>query len=302
MIRREDSLEYHAAGRPGKIELRATKPCLTPREMRLAYLPGAAFPVAGDRRRTPPRPSATRPAATWSASSPTARRCRGSAPSGPLAAKPMQEGIAVLFKRLADIDVFDLELDATDPDRFVETVLRLEPTFGGINLKDIRAPEGLVIYDRLREQMGIPVFHENLDSTAVVAAAALLNALELVDEAHRRGAGRPLRRRHRGHGLRPALPVPGRAAGEPPRLRREGPRSIPTGRTSTSTSGPSPGRTRPGGSTRACAARTSSSAPPPAASSARRWSARWPASRSCSPSRRPSPRSTTRRRGRAGRT
>jgi malate dehydrogenase (oxaloacetate-decarboxylating)(NADP+) len=94
----------------------------------------------------------------------------------------MQEGVAVLFKRLADIDVFDLELDASDPDRFVETVHRLEPTFGGINLKDIRAPEGLYIFDRLRETMGIPVFHENLDSTAVVAAAALLNALDLVDK------------------------------------------------------------------------------------------------------------------------
>jgi malate dehydrogenase (oxaloacetate-decarboxylating)(NADP+) len=181
MIRREDSLEYHAAGRPGKIELRATKPCLTPREMRLAYLPGATFPA---------REIAEDPSAAFRYT------CRGNlvgvvtngtavpglGPVGPLAAKPMQEGVAVLFKRLADIDVFDLELDATDPDCFVETVLRLEPTFGGINLKDIRAPEGLAIYDRLREQMGIPVFHENLDSTAVVAAAALLNALELVDK------------------------------------------------------------------------------------------------------------------------
>jgi malate dehydrogenase (oxaloacetate-decarboxylating)(NADP+) len=179
MIEREDSLEYHAAGRPGKIEVRATKPCLTRREMRLAYLPGASFAsreIAGD------------PAAAFRY---TARgnlvgvvtngtAVPGLGPVGPLAAKPMQEGVAVLFKRLADIDVFDLELDATEPDRFVETVLRLEPTFGGINLKDIRAPEGLVIYDRLREQMNIPVFHENLDSTAVVAAAALVNALELV--------------------------------------------------------------------------------------------------------------------------
>jgi len=181
MIRREDSLEYHAAGRPGKIELRATKPCLTPREMRLAYLPGATFPS---------REIAADPQAAFRY---TARgnlvgvvtngtAVPGLGPVGPLAAKPMQEGIAVLFKRLADIDVFDLELEASDPDRFVETVLRLEPSFGGINLKDIRAPEGLAIYDRLREQMGIPVFHENLDSTAVVAAAALINALELVDK------------------------------------------------------------------------------------------------------------------------
>jgi malate dehydrogenase (oxaloacetate-decarboxylating)(NADP+) len=179
MIRREDSLEYHAGARPGKVEVRATKPCQTPREMRLAYLPGAAFPsqeIAAD------------PAAAFRYTSrgnlvgvvTNGTAVPGLGPVGPLAAKPMQEGVAVLFKRLADIDVFDLELDGTDPDRFVETVRQLEPTFGGINLKDIRAPEGLVIHERLREAMTIPVFHENLDSTAVVAAAALLNALELV--------------------------------------------------------------------------------------------------------------------------
>jgi malate dehydrogenase (oxaloacetate-decarboxylating)(NADP+) len=181
MIRREDSLAYHAAGRPGKIELRATKPCLTPREMGLAYIPGATFPA---------REIAADPGAAFRYTGrgnlvgvvTNGTAVPGVGPVGPLAAKPMQEGVAVLFKRLADIDVFDLELDATDPERFVETVLRLEPTFGGINLKDIRAPEGLLIYDRLREQMGIPVFHENLDSTAVVAAAALLNALELADK------------------------------------------------------------------------------------------------------------------------
>jgi len=179
MIRREDSLEYHATGRPGKIELRASKPCQTPREMRLAYLPGAAFPSAE---------IAADPAAAFRYTSrgnlvgvvTNGTAVPGLGPVGPLAAKPMQEGVAVLFKRLADIDVFDLELDETDPDRFVEAVRLLEPTFGGINLKDIRAPEGLVIYERLREAMTIPVFHENLDSTAVVAAAALLNALELV--------------------------------------------------------------------------------------------------------------------------
>jgi malate dehydrogenase (oxaloacetate-decarboxylating)(NADP+) len=179
MIGREESLEYHAAGRPGKVELKATKPCLSRRDMRLAYLPGATYPSLEILRD---------PAAAFRYTSrgnlvgvvTNGSAVPGVGPVGPLAAKPMQEGIGVLFKRLADIDVFDLELDATDPDRFVETVLRLEPTFGGINLKDVRAPEGLAIYDRLREKMGIPVFHENLDSTAVVAAAALLNALELV--------------------------------------------------------------------------------------------------------------------------
>lgn len=179
MIRREDSLEYHAGTRPGKIELRAAKPCLTPREMRLAYLPGATFPS---------REIAEDPATAYRYTSrgnlvgvvTNGTAVPGLGSVGPLAAKPMQEGVAVLFKRLADIDVFDLELDATEPDRFVETVARLAPTFGGINLKDLSAPEGLAIYDRLRAELGIPVFNENLDSTAVVAAAALLNALDLV--------------------------------------------------------------------------------------------------------------------------
>src|SRR5512140_277664 len=123
MIRREDSLEYHGGARPGKIELHASKPCLTPREMSLAYLPGAAFPS---------RAIADDPAAAFRY---TARgnlvgvvtngtAVPGLGCVGPLAAKPMQEGIAVLFKRLADIDVFDLEIDAPDPESFVQTVLR----------------------------------------------------------------------------------------------------------------------------------------------------------------------------------
>ena len=181
MIRREDSLEYHASRRPGKIEVRPTTPCLTPRELRLAYLPGATFPA---------EEIAKDPAAVFRYTSrgnlvgvvTDGTAVPGLGRVGPSAAKPMQEGIAVLFKRLADIDVFDLELDTTDPERFVETVRMLEPTFGGINLKDVRAPEGLAIYERLSEALRIPVFHENLHSSAVVAAAALLNALDLVEK------------------------------------------------------------------------------------------------------------------------
>jgi len=181
MIRREDSLDYHRAGRPGKIELRSTKPCLTPREMRLAYLPGASFPAVEISR----DPSAafrytSRGNLVGVVTNGTA--VPGLGDVGPSAAKPMQEGMAVLFKRLADIDVFDLELNTTDPDRFVETVQMLEPTFGGINIKDVRAPEGLDIYERLTRSLEIPVFHENLYGTAVVAAAALLNALDLVEK------------------------------------------------------------------------------------------------------------------------
>jgi malate dehydrogenase (oxaloacetate-decarboxylating)(NADP+) len=182
MISREDSLQYHASDRPGKIELRATKPCLTPREMRLAYLPGASFPSEEITR----DPSAvfrytTRGNLVGVITDGTAVPGLGNV--GAMAAKPMLEGMAVLFKRLADIDVFDLELKTVDAEQFIETVCRLEPTFGGVNLKDIRAPEGLYIYDRLSELLNIPVFHENLYSTAVVAAAALINALELVEKS-----------------------------------------------------------------------------------------------------------------------
>ncbi len=181
MIQREESLAYHGSDHPGKIELHVTKPCLTPWEMRLAYLPGASFPsteIARD------------PAAAYRytlrgnlvAVVTNGTAVPGLGDIGPAAAKPMQEGVAMLFKRLADIDVFDLELDTRDPEQFVETVRMLEPTFGAINLKDIKAPEGLLIYERLRASLGIPVFHENLYSSAVVACAALINALELVEK------------------------------------------------------------------------------------------------------------------------
>jgi malate dehydrogenase (oxaloacetate-decarboxylating)(NADP+) len=177
VIKREESLEYHAAGRPGKIELRVTKPCLTPWEMRLAYLPGASFP-SSEIVRDPGSVFRYTLKGNLVAVITNGTAVPGLGDVGAAAAKPMQEGIAMLFKRLADIDVFDLELDTRDPDRS-ESVQMLEPTFGGINLKDIKAPEGLSIYERLCNTMGIPVFHENLYSSAVVATAALINALEL---------------------------------------------------------------------------------------------------------------------------
>jgi len=181
MIRKQDSLDYHEIDRPGKIEVRATKPCLTPREMRLAYLPGATFPskaIVEDLSqifRYTSRGNLVGVITNGSA-------VPGLGNVGPEAAKPVQEGMAILFKRLADIDVFDLELNTTDPARFIETVLMLEPTFGGIILSDICAPEGLHIYDQLSEKLSIPVLHENLYSLAVVATAALLNALDLVEK------------------------------------------------------------------------------------------------------------------------
>jgi len=182
MIRREEALAYHAEERPGKIEIRARKPCIGPREMRLAYLPGAVFP-AGAIAADPGEVFRYTARGNLIAVVTNGTAVPGLGDVGPMAAKPIQEGIGVLFKRLADIDVFDLELDTRDPERFAEAVRLLEPTFGGILLKDLRAPDGLEIHDRLRETLGIPVFHENLYSTAVVAIAALLNALDLADKA-----------------------------------------------------------------------------------------------------------------------
>ena len=181
MIKQEQSLEYHASGRPGKIELRVTKPCLTPWEMRLAYLPGATFP-SSEIVKDPENVFRYTLRGNLVGVITNGTAVPGLGDIGAVAAKPMQEGVAMLFKRLADIDVFDLELDTRDPDRFVETVRMLEPTFGGINLKDIRAPEGLSIYEQLQTTMKIPVFHENLYSSAIVATAALLNGLELAEK------------------------------------------------------------------------------------------------------------------------
>jgi malate dehydrogenase (oxaloacetate-decarboxylating)(NADP+) len=181
MIDEKAALEYHAGGRPGKIELKASKPCLSPREMRLAHLPGSLFPA----RAIAARPAdahryTTRGNRIAIVTNGTAVPGLGSV--GPLAAKPVQEGTALLFKRLADIDACDLELDTTDPESFAETMRVLAPSFGGINLQHIRFPDGLVIYDRLRDQLNVPVFHENLYGLAIVVAAAVMNALDLVDK------------------------------------------------------------------------------------------------------------------------
>ncbi len=181
MIRRQDALDYHAGGRPGKIEVRPTRPSLTRRDVRLAYLPGAAF-LCEEIARDPSSSFLHTARGNLVGVVTNGTAVPGLGDVGAAAAKPMQEGLSVLFKRLADIDVFDLEIDTTDPDRFVETVRLLEPTFGGINLKDLSAPAGLDIHAHLSVNLGIPVFHENLYSTAVVAVAALINALDLVEK------------------------------------------------------------------------------------------------------------------------
>jgi malate dehydrogenase (oxaloacetate-decarboxylating)(NADP+) len=174
----ENALHYHRHPTAGKLEIQATKPLGNQRDLALAYSPGVAEPC---------RAIAADPA---TASEYTARgnlvavvtngtAVLGLGAIGPLAAKPVMEGKAVLFKKFAGIDVFDIEVDATEIDRFVEVVAALEPTFGGINLEDVKAPECFEIEARLRERMGIPVFHDDQHGTAIIVAAAVLNALEL---------------------------------------------------------------------------------------------------------------------------
>ncbi|HWW27332.1 MAG TPA: NADP-dependent malic enzyme, partial [Caulobacter sp.] len=173
---RKAALDYHRLPRPGKLAIEATKRMATQRDLGLAYSPGVAAPceaIAADPDTA--RDYTARGNLVAVISNGTAVLGLGNI--GPLASKPVMEGKAVLFKKFAGIDVFDLEVDAEDPDRFIEVVAALEPTFGGINLEDIKAPECFVIERKLRERMNIPVFHDDQHGTAIVCAAAVRNAL-----------------------------------------------------------------------------------------------------------------------------
>jgi len=177
----EDSLDYHRSEPPGKIEIATTKPTNTQRDLSLAYSPG----VAGPCRKID---EDANEAYTYTAKGnlvgvvSNGSAVLGLGNIGAQASKPVMEGKGVLFKRFADIDVFDIELDLDDPDAFIETVAAMEPTFGGINLEDIKAPECFVIEDRLRERMDVPVFHDDQHGTAIISGAALLNAVEIADK------------------------------------------------------------------------------------------------------------------------
>lgn len=186
MIRKVDALEYHNQERPGKIEVKATKPCITQRDLSMAYTPGVAEPcreIAKDPHKV--FDYTVKGNLVGVVTNGTAVLGLGNI--GPLAGKPVMEGKAVLFKRFADIDVFDIELGTSDPEEIIRAVKLLEPTFGGINLEDIKAPECFYIEERLKEIMNIPVFHDDQHGTAIISGAALLNALELqakrLDEA-----------------------------------------------------------------------------------------------------------------------
>ena len=178
MIRKEDALQYHTQERPGKIEVKSTKACITQRDLAMAYTPGVAEPCR-EIDRNADRVFDYTAKGNLVAVVTNGTAVLGLGHIGPLAAKPVMEGKAVLFKRFADIDVFDIELASTDPDEIIKAVALLEPTFGGINLEDIKAPECFYIEQRLKEIMTIPVFHDDQHGTAIISGAALLNALEL---------------------------------------------------------------------------------------------------------------------------
>ena len=177
----EDALDYHASDPPGKVEISTTKPTNTQRDLSLAYSPGVAAPC----RRIADDPEnafkyTTKGNMVGVVSNGSA--VLGLGDIGAQAAKPVMEGKGVLFKRFADIDVFDIELDQASADDLVETVSAMEPTFGGINLEDIKAPECFEVETRLREEMDVPVFHDDQHGTAIISGAALLNAAEISDK------------------------------------------------------------------------------------------------------------------------
>src|SRR5947208_7585228 len=181
-IRREEALAYHSSGRGGKVEVVPTKPCGTARELSLAYSPGVAEPcleIARDEQLSYTYTAKGNLVAVVS----NGTAVLGLGNIGPSAAKPVMEGKAILFKAFADLDVFDLEVGSEHPDDLIRFCQLLEPTVGGINLEDIRSPDCFYVEERLRATLGIPVFHDDQHGTAIIAGAALLNALEVVRKA-----------------------------------------------------------------------------------------------------------------------
>ncbi|MBD3805306.1 MAG: NADP-dependent malic enzyme, partial [Thioclava sp.] len=177
-VTEQEALDFHAQGRPGKLEIAPTKPMATQRDLSLAYSPGVAVPV---------KAIAADPATAYDYTTrgnmvaviTNGTAILGLGNLGALASKPVMEGKSVLFKRFADVDSIDLEVDTENVDEFINCVRYLGPSFGGINLEDIKAPDCFIIEQRLRELMDIPVFHDDQHGTAIIAAAGLINALEL---------------------------------------------------------------------------------------------------------------------------
>ncbi len=178
----EEALAFHSRGKPGKLEITPTKPMATQRDLSLAYSPGVAAPVqaiADDPDKAYDYTSKGNMVAVIS----NGTAILGMGDLGALAAKPVMEGKSVLFKRFADIDSVDIEVDTKDPEAFINAVKYLGPAFGGINLEDIAAPDSFIIEQRLKEEMDIPVFHDDQHGTAIIAAAGLLNALDITGKS-----------------------------------------------------------------------------------------------------------------------
>jgi malate dehydrogenase (oxaloacetate-decarboxylating)(NADP+) len=178
-VTREEALDYHRSGRPGKIEIAPTKPLVSQRDLSLAYTPGVAEPVIEIEKNPLTAYEFTAKGNLVGVVS-NGTAILGLGDRGPLASKPVMEGKGVLFKTFADVDVFDIELDAPDPDQLIEIVAALAPTFGGINLEDIKAPECFYVERTLKERLDIPVFHDDQHGTAIITGAALLNAVEII--------------------------------------------------------------------------------------------------------------------------
>src|SRR6516225_653668 len=179
LVSKQQALDYHNGPRPGKIEITPTKPCRTQRDLSMAYTPGVAEPCL-EINRNPQEAFKYTGRGNLVAVVSNGTAVLGLGDIGALAGKPVMEGKAVLFKRFADVDVFDIEVNSPDPEEIIKVCQLLEPTFGGINLEDIKAPDCFHIEETLRRTMGIPVFHDDQHGTAIISGAALLNALELV--------------------------------------------------------------------------------------------------------------------------
>src|SRR3984885_9035426 len=178
LIRKEDALEYHEKGRPGKIEVIPTKETKTQRDLALAYSPGVAEPCM-EIYANPEDVYRYTAKGNLVAVISNGTAVLGLGDIGPLASKPVMEGKGVLFKKFAGVDVFDIEIDEKDPAKLVEVIAALEPTFGGINLEDIKAPDCFYVERELRKRMKIPVFHDDQHGTAIVVGSALLNGLKV---------------------------------------------------------------------------------------------------------------------------
>jgi len=181
MITKQEALDYHSKGRRGKIEVSSTKPCITQKDLSLAYTPGVADPCL-EIARDPELAYTYTAKGNLVAVVSNGTAVLGLGNIGGLAGKPVMEGKGVLFKRFADIDVFDINLDTMDPDDIIKVCKLMEPTFGGINLEDIKAPECFYIEETLKKELNIPVFHDDQHGTAIISGAGLLNALELQEK------------------------------------------------------------------------------------------------------------------------